>query len=59
MVSAACSEGHEQDGETLLRAREARLPTASGDPAMALEPFDVGRSFARKCPAQHRRTMVA
>jgi hypothetical protein len=30
------SESHEQDGETLSRARFARNETASGDPAMAL-----------------------
>jgi hypothetical protein len=28
-------ESHEQDGETLSRARFARNETASGDPAMA------------------------
>jgi hypothetical protein len=29
-------ESHEQDGEALCRARDARAKTASGDPAMAL-----------------------
>jgi hypothetical protein len=51
-------ESHEQDGETLPSALNVRLPTASGDPAMAFEPFDIGQSFARNCPAQHRTTVA-
>jgi hypothetical protein len=51
-------ESHEQDGETLPCATRARLPTASGDPAMAFVPFDVGQSFARKCPARCRTTVA-
>jgi hypothetical protein len=39
-------ESHEQDGETLPRAETLRLPTASSDPAMTFEPFDVGQSIA-------------
>jgi hypothetical protein len=32
-------ESHEQDGETLPRAGDTRIATASSDPAMAFEPW--------------------
>jgi hypothetical protein len=50
-------ECHEQDGET-LRAIDLRDATASGDPAMAFVPFDIGRPIARNGPngSCHRAT---
>jgi hypothetical protein len=40
-------ERHEQDGETLHRAKRFRDTSASGDPAMALAPFGIGQTI---CP---------
>jgi hypothetical protein len=37
-------ESHEQDGEKLPRAGDPRLAPASGDPAMAFEPFVDSRA---------------
>ena len=44
-------ESHEQDGET-LGANDMRPATASGDPAMALQPFGARMIFSPAiCPA--------